>query len=169
MYGVVNGIQYNNLERTHELDTRLSDRNIPSTQLQSVLDMRPVSTKYDLMSIVDRKVIATVPLINRPTYDMSSTFNPGNIKSPWSGYAVNVNDESNLRNQFFSNQSNAQSHFIPSSESNMYKVKIDEGNTSLQPYPNLFKKEDYNLFDPSIDGVGNNVFFNYTRQQLKDL
>lgn len=169
MFGVVNGLYYCNLERTHELDNRMYDRNIPSAQLQTVVDMRPVSTKYDLMSVVDRRVIPTVPLVSQPSFNINNTFNPGNLKSPWSGYAVHVNDESRLRNQFFANQNNAHAHYIPSSDSDMYRVKVDGGIKDIQTHKQLFKTETFAPFDPSICNIGNNIFNNYTRQQLKDL
>ena len=40
--------------RTEELNQRISSRNIPSNQLQAQFDIRPVSSKYAKMPIVDR-------------------------------------------------------------------------------------------------------------------
>jgi hypothetical protein len=169
MYGVVDGLYYCNLDRTYELDRRISARNLPSGPLQAVVDTRPVPTKYSLMDIVDRRVIPTVPLINQPDFNISNTFTPGNTKSPWSGYARKVNDESSLRNQFFGIQNNAQSAYIPGSKSDMYMPMVDPGPPIRQDYPLLFKKEEYAPFNPNICGMGGNIFNNYTRQQLKDL
>ena len=56
MYGVVNGVYQCQQERTTQLDERIYDRLWPSAPLQPQYSMRPVSTKYSLMPIVDQRV-----------------------------------------------------------------------------------------------------------------
>ena len=90
MYGVVDGIYYCNQERTNELSRRMASRNIPSAPLQPQYAVRPVSTKYDMMSIVDRRPKSSVPLKSYPVYNIESTFNPGSAVAPWSGFATEV-------------------------------------------------------------------------------
>jgi len=147
-------------------------RNIPSHQLQPYLDARPVSTKYNILPFVDGRKEIETPLIQQATYSPSMVYNPGTDFAPWSGYASNVNHESELRNQIFALQSCSQAAYVPSSKSNLYQVNwSNNNNTSDQPFPNLFKKEQFCPFNPNTDPsvVGYSLFNNATRQQLKDL
>jgi len=48
--------------RTEELNERVSNRNIPSEPLQPQFDIRPLSTKYSMMPIFDRRPIPTVSI-----------------------------------------------------------------------------------------------------------
>ena len=158
--------------RTEELNSRISDRNVPSAPLQPQFGIRPLSTKYAMMPIFDRRPIPTVSIEVLPTYNISNTFNPGNAQAaaPWSGFASNINDESRLRNQFFALQRGAgQSTYIPSRYSNMYEVHVPANDKLLQPYPNLFEKQQFEEFNPCPRESGINLFNNYTRQQLKEM
>lgn len=81
-------------------------RNIPSQPLQVYLDARSVNTRYTLMPAIDPYPAATLmapPIIQRSVYDVHNTFNPG-CRGPWSGFAANVNVESELRNQIYALQ-----------------------------------------------------------------
>jgi hypothetical protein len=156
-------------QRTEELNERISYRNIPSKQLQAQFDIRPQSSKYSKMPIVDRHTKHTVEIQAMPAYDIKSTFNPGNAQGPWSGFASNVNNESRLRNQFFALQRGAeQSYYIPPKNSDMYEVRIPQ-TESQQPFPDLFTKFKFDDFNPCPTTLGNNFFENCTRQQLKEI
>ena len=96
-YGVVNGVYYCGMERTLELSQRMYERNVPSAPLQPAFSVRPVSSKYEMLPIYDRRAPATVPIHKEPTYNIGLTFNPGTAVAPWSGFATNVNVESSLR------------------------------------------------------------------------
>ena len=168
MYGVVNGLYECNNDRIEQLNDRISIRNIPSSVLQPQFSTRPVSTKYALLPIVDRRPVPKEPLLNVPTYNIQQTFNPGNAVAPWSGFASSVNDESRLRNQFFAMQKCEQAEYIPSSNSDMYKHTV-QGNNEKQPYPGLFREEIFNEFNPNVCNLGNRLFDNCTRVQLKNL
>ena len=89
-----------------QTNTRIYDRNIPSQMLQPYLDVRPVMTKYSYFPIVDPRKNINVPLTVQPTFNPHKVFNPGNTTSPWSGFASNVNTESELRNQIYQGCSN---------------------------------------------------------------
>jgi hypothetical protein len=174
MYGVVNGLYYCNLDRNLELDNRIYERNIPSSSLQPSFGIRPVSTKYDLLPIVDRYKPATVSCTRNastPIYNINTTFNPGNATAPYEGYASNVNTESTLRNQFFALTDCPQADYIPSSNSDLYQWTF-QSKTRNEPNPHtlLFEqqqfnqKPEHNTFD-----LGRVLFNNATRQQLKDV
>jgi hypothetical protein len=167
MYGLVNGVYFCNSERVEELNNRIAERNMPSQQLQAQFDIRPVSSKYALMPIYDRRAIATVPIQRMPTYDLATTFNPGNGQAPWSGYATNIDDDSRLRNQFFALQKCDQASYIPPTNSDMYKVEVT-GQAVQQPFPDLFTKPTFQPFNPNTCGVGGNFFDNCIRQQIKN-
>lgn len=167
MYGVIDGLYECSNERVEELNNRISIRNIPSSILQPQFSLRPVSTKYAILPIVDRRAVAKEPLVQMPRYNVKQTFNPGTA-APWSGFASSVNDESRLRNQFFAVQKCEQSEYIPSSNSDLYKVNVS-GNNVKQPYPYLFKEEKFNHFNPNVCNLGNKLFDNCTRVELKNL
>ena len=56
-------------------------------------------TKYSYFPIVDPRRKLNTPLQQMPVFNPHTTFNPGNTQSPWSGFASNINIESELRNQ----------------------------------------------------------------------
>jgi len=157
-------------QRTEELNQRLSYRNIPSGQLQPQFDIRPLSTKYAMMPIVDRRENHTEPIQPASIYDIGTTFNPGTAQAPWSGFASNINNESILRNQFFALQKGAgQSAYIPSLNSELYNKAIFSSMNGQQPFPDLFTKPTFEEFNPSPKNLGVNFFENSTRQQIKEI
>ena len=101
------------------------------------------------------------------TYSTKSVFNPGNAQAPWSGFSNNINTESTLRNQFFALQNCEQSEYVPSSNSDLYQTKIDYKPVQ-QNHPLLFEKSDLAPFNPNTDNIGNSLFNNHTRNQLKE-
>ena len=168
MFGVINGMYTCNHERVDELNNRISERNIPSASLQPQYSIRPVATKYGCMQVLDQYKKTTVPLNNYTSYSTKDVFNPGNAQAPWSGFTNNVNVESSLRNQFFALQKCEQSEFVPKSTSDLYETRIDF-KPQPQSHPLLFDKADLEPFNPNVHNLGNNVFNNHTRYQLKDI
>jgi hypothetical protein len=153
-----------------QTNTRIYDRNIPSKVLQPYLDARPVMTKYSYFPIVDPRKQINVPLIQVPTYNVSQVFNPGNSMSPWSGFASNINKESELRNQIYAIQKCSQATYVPKSNSDLYTHQFK---TRTQPNPHelLFKSETFDSFqpNPSPNICGTSIFNNNTRCQIKDI
>ena len=168
LYGVVNGVYYCGMERTEQLSQRMAERNIPSATLQPQFSIRTVSTKYEMMPIFDRRPKAKVPIKREPTYSVGTTFNPGSAQAPWSGFASNINRESQLRNQFFALQRCEQPNYVPSTTSDMYQVQV-AGRPEAQPFPGLFTEPDLAPFNPNVCNLGRNIFDNCTRQQLKNV
>ena len=155
------------------MNTRTYTRNIPSQPLQPYLDARPVLTKYSVLPVIDPRKEIKVPLIQQATFDPEQIFNPGNVtaSAPWSGYASNVNNESELRGQIFALQECSQAKYIPSSKSSLYNVQWKNSLEMNQPFPDLFKKETFGPTNTSdeFNKIGYSLFNNATRQQLKDL
>ena len=153
----------------NQTNTRIYDRNIPSQMLQPYLDVRPVMTKYSYLPIVDPRKQVNTRFEQMPTFNNTKMFNPGNTKSPWSGFASGINLESELRNQVFALQKCSQATYVPSSNSDLYQNNI---NTKPQEaHSLLFEKDNFNSFNPNPDSkiVGSGIFHNSTRVQIKEL
>ena len=160
-----------NVSKIHqETNSRIYDRNIPSQMLQPYLDVRPVMTKYAYFPIVEPRKSNSVPLTVQPTFNPHKIFNPGNTTSPWSGFASNVNVESELRNQIYALQKCSQSVYVPSSKSDLYNYGFTPKSTP-QSHSLLFEKDSFSQFNPNPDTktVGAGMFFNSTRVQVRDL
>lgn len=158
-----------NINRLEDINERISERNLPSSFLQQQFSMRPVSTKYAMMPILDTRVKATVPIIHKEPYNIGSTFNPG-TSAPFAGFSSRVNDESRLRNQFFALQKCEQSEYVPSSNSDMYMVRVTGGERKEpQLFPGLFEEPEMEAFNPNTANIGKNFFENNTRIQLKGI
>ena len=160
-----------NMQIIDTSNERIFNRNLSSQPLQPYLSVRPVMTKYSILPIVDPRAPISVPLEQQPTYNSRHVFNPGNTVSPWSGFATNINLESELRNQVYALQKCSQSVYVPSSSSDLYhfQFKPKEHSHVQQPFPNLFKKELYSDFNPNNEEIAKGAFYNHTRQQLKGL
>lgn len=153
-----------------QTNERIYDRNIPSQMLQPYLDVRPVMTKYSYFPIVEPRKQINVPLQQMPTYNVANVFNPGNTRAPWSGFACNINKESELRNQIYALQKCSQSVYVPNSTSDLYAYNFQ---TPYKPNQHelLFKDETFDNFNPNPSPMlcGSGIFFNSTRCQVKDI
>lgn len=159
------------LDRQTITNMRTFERNIPSKPLQSYLDVRPVSTKYALLPVIDLRAnnSTTQPLIQYATYSQSSVYNPAD-GAPWCGYASNVNDESILRNQVYALQKCSQSVYIPSSKSSLYEHKFKNSHPVSQPHSGLFQTDTYHTTNHNQgNNIGYAMFNNDTRHQLRSL
>lgn len=161
-------LYYCNIDKDQELNKRISDRNVPSSVLQPQFSLRPISTKYSFLPIVDHRPPTTVPIVSKPVYSVEQVFNPGTTQSPWSGYASNINKETMLRNQGFAIQKNEQSVYVPSSGSDLYNSPSFNVTNEKQPFPRLFTAETFQTFNPNDFDLAKNTFNNFTRQQLLD-
>jgi hypothetical protein len=159
-----------NSKMQEQMNRKIYDRNIPSQILQPYIDVRPVMTKYSYFPIVDPRKQLTVPLKQMPTYNVHNVFNPGNTTSPWSGFASNINKESELRNQIYALQKCSQSVYVPNSNSDLYNYKFHSTKQN-NPHEALFQKDTFLPFDPNPDSsiIGTSIFLNNTRSQVKDL
>jgi len=164
-------VSLHNFEGHNTINNSIANRNFPSNSLAMNFSFRPVNTKYTLMPTYNHPIEASVPIINSEVYDVSSTFFPGTRKPHFCGFATNVDKESTLRNQFFALQKADQVAYLPNSSSDLYENNITFAthNTNLDANL-LFKQESFNDFNPNISSsIGNEIFYNSTRVQLKDL
>ena len=159
-----------NVSKIHqETNTRIYDRNIPSQVLQPYLDVRPVMTKYSHFPIVDPRKQNSVPLIVQPTFNPHATFNPGNTTSPWSGFASNVNIESQLRNQIYPLNKCNDDVYVPNSNSDLYEFSFKPNNNVKQEFEGLFHNEMFNKFNQNPRNLSQCPFNNNTRVDIKNL
>uniref|UniRef100_A0A6C0IT79 Uncharacterized protein n=1 Tax=viral metagenome TaxID=1070528 RepID=A0A6C0IT79_9ZZZZ len=170
---IYNYVDQPSSQKFETMNNRAYSRNIPSQPLQPYLEARPVLTKYSIMPVVDPRATIHTPLQQQATYDPDRIFNHGNDTAPWSGYASNVNKESELRNQIYALQSCPQAFYVPSSTSNLYNVSWNNSiNNGQQPFPGLFTEEPvqtYRKNNEHTNDIGYALFNNTTRQQLKNL
>jgi hypothetical protein len=169
-YGVINGAYSNHHDRLGEINQRISDRNIPSTALPPAFNVRPISSKYAMMPILETRPVSTVPIQSYQQFTTESVFNPGNAKAPWRGWAERVNVESSLRNQFFALQRNDRALYVPNSTSDLYHVEVDAREV-VQPNPYLFDNgaSHFAPMNPNPNNLGKLTFDNSTRFQLRTL
>ena len=167
MYGLLNELYICGNSRVEDLNSRIAQRNFPSSKLQPLFDPRPVQTRYVTMPTIDNIKPANNFIENLPTYNIYKTFNPGS-RAPFSGYAHAIDQDSRLKNIFFPLQKCPQSDFIPDTESDLYHY-----NMMIHPirmtHNLLFNKEDFDSFDPNKCRVGEKMFHNHTQFQTKNL
>ena len=169
-HGVVNGAYSKHHDRLGEINQRISERNTPSATLRPAFNVRPLSSKYAMMPIIESRPVPTVSTQAYQQYTTESVFNPGNAKAPWRGWADRVNVESSLRNQFFALQRNDSAVYVPNSTSDLYQVQVDARDVE-QPNPYLFDNGTTNFapMNPNPNGLGKLTFENSTRFQLRTL
>ena len=73
-----------------EINKRICQRYKPDTHLQPNYDPRPVSTKYALFPIIDRRTSPNIIKEKYEPYSPSSNFNPGNDRAPVNGFLDNI-------------------------------------------------------------------------------
>lgn len=138
--------------------TDIFERNVPSSLLSTVLESRPDSTKYQQFPVrlpIPPNNVATI------LYDINNTFNPG-TSAPYSGYAINVDKETQLRGTHMAYQRHApQTIYIPSSSSDLYN---ESASLYDQPLPEIFLPHNPNKYNISTQS-----FHNHTRQDVKNI
>ena len=101
----IDDVYYCQMGRTTELSSRMSNRNIPSKQMQPAYFSRPSRTYGTVFPMLDCIKRTKVSKATFPVYEQHDTFNPGS-KAPYNGYAKNVDVESKLHGSFFPIQTN---------------------------------------------------------------
>ena len=163
-------VYYCQMNRTQQLSDRMYNRNIPSHQIGQSYFARPVDTYATKFPILDCHNSSTVSKAVFPPYSQRQVFNPGQA-APYEGYSKNVDIESALHNSFHPTQRCVQGKYIPSSKSDMYNSNYLVKTSRPVKMSNtlLFKKENFNPFNPNQCNLGYKLFENHTRQQTKDI
>jgi hypothetical protein len=160
-----NQTNQNNLNYDNELNTRLENRNKPSSPLQPLYDFRPVSTKYTLFHKIDespRQSQSQSQHHNSHIYDPYQVFNPGD-RAPIDYFMRNVDVESTLRSQFFALQTSPQAVYVPELNSQLY-------NNPMAYSPEFFSPTDATTEKAKCVGLGvdnESIFYNCIRNNSK--
>lgn len=164
--GVVEGYYSGQQDRVDELNDRIYSRYVPDNNLRPNYDPRPVSTKYAIFPVMDRRIPAQVPM----KYSLGED-NNGFLPSVNNAPTIrNIDTETVLRNQTMALQNGiGQSVFVPSSKSDLYNTSIIS-RPSQQPFPGLFVAPVFSKNQPTIANqpIGKSDFFNFTRSQLRN-
>jgi len=157
-------------DRSRIMNDRAYSRLVPSKPLQPYLSVAPVQTKYTVLPIVNHRSLPKEQLTQRPIYNISDTFNPGSDVSPWSGFASEINTESDLRNQIYALQKCSQAVYVPKSTSDLYTVRNSHptAQPQPQPFPGLFTEYVAPSNIASKQSKGPQLFNNSTRTMLHD-
>lgn len=129
-------------QREQMINTRISNRNVPSQLLEPLLSFYPKSTKYT-QPIIDSR---NIPAVKYDTYT-TQVFNPGS-RSPWQGYVNSINIESGLKNQLFPLSRANENVYVPKSTSDLYKYPTLSTNYTLINEPTTtYKKNTQSIFN----------------------
>ena len=159
------------LEKANYMNQEIYGRNIASTPINMNFFPTSVSTKYQHFMTHDLNNRVETKIKYYGEYDVSNTFFPSDSKPHFSGFAYNIDLESGLRNQIYPLEHSDRTKWYPDSKSNMYVNDIDFVNVNKNLDNDLlFRRETFDDFNPNIsNSIGNDVFYNPTRVQLKDL
>ena len=166
-----NNVILQNFKQNDDINNNICNRFFPSSSLNMNFSPRPVNTKYTFLPILDNRKPSNVEINNYPIFDISNTFYPGTRNPNFCGFANNVDEESSLRNQFFALQKADQAQWLPNTNSDLYEnpVNFVTSNKNLDNHL-LFNEERFSDFNPNLSNtIGNEVFYNSTRVQLKNL
>ena len=140
-----------NIENQNEINLKLYKRNEPIIFKKNHLSFRSEETKYRF------------PFINNNKYN-----NCNNINYKINDFALNIDDENDVKNLNNKLTKDNTSGFIPDSNSDLYNLNIvNSNNNSEQLYPYLFKS--YNN-ESSFNNLGiqnSLIFNNSSRNDLK--
>ena len=164
-------VRLQNFEKLDTMNNKLYTRNIPSNTIQPNFNARPVSSKYSKLPLIDHRKESNVPIINQENYNSEEVFYPGTRKPHYCGFATNIDKESTLRNQFFALQAADQARYIPPSTSDLYMNPINFQTVPVNLEETmLFREPEFADFNPNPSVIiGNRIFDNATRVQLKNL
>jgi hypothetical protein len=151
-----------------EINNKIYQRFVPSHSLPPNLSVYPVPTKYVKLGVTDNHPEQNTKQHNYANYQSNTMFCPTLKNNNYNGYSNNIHLESELRNQFVALQKCDASEYIPNYKSNLYFYSTPSNNTDIQPFEHLFDTSIYMPFQPIAKERHNSLFFNHTRQQLKD-
>ena len=175
--GSHSGLMVGGFQRVDELNDRINSRMASDHVLPVQFDFRPVSTKYSIFPMIDRRAKPTVPLPrsagpNGPNglYDVKTSFAPMQRRGPVQYGLDHVDTETVLQNRHVAYQKYAdQGVYVPDSRSDLYRVEA-VGRQEAQTHPSLFSKDQYATSGSNIASlVGRELFHNNTRTQLRGL
>jgi hypothetical protein len=174
MHGIIEGIQYGQMDRTEDINARMQERISPNQTLRPNFDPRSVATKYSKFPIVVSRTPCTVPIISCPDYSVNSSFCPMTHRGPPAEFLTNIDHESSLHNMHVALQRGGeQGIYVPSSNSDMYVLGAipTGGRIETQPFPEMFSHPTFapnrRAQNTNNTRVGADMFNNNTRTQMR--
>tara|TARA_Y100001958_G_C21225375_1_gene550751 strand:+ start:127 stop:648 length:522 start_codon:yes stop_codon:yes gene_type:complete len=108
-----------------DMNKRIFSRNFPSESLEPRFFMHSIDTKRQLFPTTDSTYGKNnnIDSLQYNVFDKERVFvPPTNATGPWSGYASNIDIETQLQHRMFAYQKHCeQAHYIPSNNSHLYK------------------------------------------------
>jgi|AntAceMinimDraft_5_1070358.scaffolds.fasta_scaffold04418_2 hypothetical protein len=159
-------------DRTDQLNARLNSRNNVSNALKPNFDPRPVSTKYALFPIIDRRVDSLIEKKKYNVFSPETSFNPSSDRAPVDGFLNNVAIETELRGQNnIMKGGDLGNKYMPDFKGSLYNVHV--GNILEAPDPKhhlLFERGTFSqaTHENIHPRIGGDTFHNNTRVQLRD-
>jgi len=163
--GVINGYYLTNFDNQNSINNRIFDNNLINQEyvIEHKLPFRPTPTKYVKMPMVDIKnEVKEFPKIDASrktsyiSYPQNGTFN---------SYMSNIQDESELRNQFNKLSKNDFKSYVPSSNSDLYRDQQFNKNVNLNNHNLLFVEPEHSPINRNKFNLEDELFNNHTRQQ----
>tara|TARA_Y100000768_G_scaffold388019_1_gene381514 strand:- start:500 stop:964 length:465 start_codon:yes stop_codon:yes gene_type:complete len=140
------------------INNKIFNRNIPSNNIEPVFDPRPLSMKYNLKE--------KEPKVSEKQYsdfNTNSNFYPGTKKPTFSQFSNNVDLETELLH--YNNKFNVNDNSDLYSNNKTYKNGYSEITSDY-----LLKKQESNYINENnLLTLGNDIFNNNTRIQLKNI
>ena len=156
------------MDRVDELNNRIKERHFGTDFLEPVFDPRPINTRGGMMPVVDTEVEPSVEYFNYKMYNPEQMFTAATKKPPYKGFSNRINDESELRNQFFALQRSEKGTYLPSSNSDLYTVDLPytplTTDQEKHQHKLLFKTDTFSAFNPSSSFNKDKGFHNDTIQ-----
>lgn len=158
IFGVHEGLISGQQDRLEDINSKIYNRNSNeyNTKHAPIFEPRPTPTKQSIFPILNLRNTHS-GLVSKLDYDKVSS--------------NNVQVENVLQQRIFALQKGAdQSVYVPSSNSELYRVSVPS-TPSIQPFPSLFSQPKFeSSVHPNIKpNIGNDVFGNNTRVQLRNL
>jgi len=156
------------MDRVDEVNNRINDRQGVTHEMEPVFDPRPDYTRGGL-TVREH----SIPLKNYENYNPETMFVPMTRPGPFKGYATRIHLENELRGQFFALQRSENAAFMPSTQSDLYKVDVppkrNGGDEREHEHQQLFMEEGFANFDPTENiEMKERAFNNHTQQYVKD-
>lgn len=155
-------------EINHISNERIYERVQPSAPLRPYYQPRSQHTKYTKFMTHTEPIVSNEPIVSIPSYSPSKVFYPANRSAPWSGFANNIDIESDMRNQNYALQKCPQATYVPDSSSDLYTLRSFTlpVKPDIQQHALLFEETDHALFNPNITNTSKATFNNSTRHDM---
>lgn len=187
--GICKGIYYGQNERVDELNTRIQSRHFPDVDLPPNFDPRPVSTRFCLFPVVDVRTrqIKEPMVVGDDQTRQRVVYNPGTDRGPPITFLKNIDVEAELRKEYIPNTNsdlyNFSSHELrsgrtlnPSSNQSQHVMKDTNAEKYTTHIPNYlaipesqFSQKTKPIYETGEQKIGQNMFNNYTKTQLRNL